>query len=502
MKLQEKLLENARKPQFLIVLALVIAGIVLRSYALGAQSLWLDEGQSAIFARAFLERGWPVVDHSEFTRGILHTAMTALSFWALGINEASGRIPAMVFGVLSIPLAFLIGRRMKNDRVGVMLAFLVTFATVQIAWSRQVRFYQQLQFFFMFSLYSLDRLMDQMRWRNFFIVIFAVLCMTHSHDLFGFLLVLPLVAWFFVEKAGWMKRKIFNPRETRMRDWLYVATLALMAVAIVYIRQPAILEGLRHYFAHQRNWLPNYIIYFGEELGGLFYLALPGAFLGVWHRRRNLLYVLAFLFPFLVVSFRVYAYQDRHVFMLIVLLLAFAALTVDYVFDRVRGALSEFRLNPILGLLIPAAFVIILISIFPLGKFTFTPKEYYDFGPTAPQGEFRPAHEYIASNWRENDVVVTSIEPVTNFYLAEEKYRPFYRIPAIWGHSVTEVITSADQIQSLENQRHGWVVIDEMSRYRIIWGGYRELRGVLNYIDWNFELVVGVSGDGVWVYTF
>lgn len=502
MRLKEKFLENVRKPQFLIVLALVIVGIVLRSYALGAQSLWLDEGQSAIAARAFLEKGWPVVDHTEFTRGIIHTAMTALSFGAFGVSEASGRIPALIFGVLSIPLAFMVGRRMKNDRVGVILAFLITFATVQIAWSRQVRFYQQLQFFFLLSLYSMDRLMDRMRWKNFLILILAVLCMFHSHDQFGFLLALPLGIWFPIGKAGLLKHKILNPKETRLRDWIGFAILALAAAIVIHLRWSSIFEGLEHFLAHQEDWLSNYVEYFGEELGGIFYLAVPGAFLGVWKRRRNLMYVLAFLLPFLVVSYRAYAYQARHVFMLIPLLLAFASLMLDYVFDRVRGALSEFRINPVLKLIIPAAFVMIFVAILPLGEFTFAPKEYYDLGPTAPQGEFRPAHQYIERNWKENDVVITTIEPVTNFYMPDEKYRPFYEIPAIWSLSDTKRINSVEDIKSLENRGHGWVVIDGMGRYRILWGGHRELRGVLNYITGNFELVQVGRNQGVWVYRF
>lgn len=488
---------------FIILSILIIAGFFLRAYDLGTQSAWFDEAISGIAAKGFLNNGIPILPSGNgYTRAILHTSLVALSFAAFGFGEASGRIPAAIFGTFCIPVAFLIGRRMKSERVGILLAFFVTFATVQIAWSRQIRFYQQLQFFFLLSLYLLERFLAKTNWKRFVPLLVSVFCMTVSHDAFGYVLAIPILIWFFVEKSTWIWDKITNPKEVEGKDWAGVVLLLVSFATILYLR--GIPGGNIHAVSSwEVNYSSQYIDHFRGEMGPLFLLAVPGALLALLERKRNLLYVISLLLPFYVVSLHVLALQYRYVFMLFPLLFALAALTLDYVYERIKGSTPQLQKGKIkLKSIIPIIVVIIvLIPMVSAAKFTFTPKTHYNLGRTAPQGEFRPAYDYIEKNWRENDVIVSTLTPVTWFYLQKSDYwisfSPwgFHTLPDRDSYTAAKVVQRLSQIKKVAENKHGWAIIDRM-------GMSRANRRVLDYIRGNFGLVEEVSGHGkgVWVY--
>lgn len=492
---------------FLALLILIVIGTSIRVYQIGAQSLWLDEGISAMAAKALLKNGWPRIGGHEIFKGILHTVFVAISFKAFGVSEAAGRIPSLLFGVLSIPLGFLIGKRMKNSRVGLLTAFLLTFSTIQIAWSRQLRFYQQLQFFFMLSLYLMDRLMEDTNWRNLSGLAIVTFCMIGSHGRLGFFLLLPLGIWFLVEKTSWIKYWIFNLKKSRIRGLTGVIILISIAIIFISLRMETIESGFSHLIHHERNYVFEYISHFEEELGYLFFLAIPGSLLAILYRRRNLFYISAFLLPFLVLSYRVYAYQTRHVFSLLPLLFILSAFSLDYVFKRVKTTLESVELQEIACLAL-ASTLIILLAAYPSGNFTYTPKKYYDLGPTQPQANFKRAHNYIRKHWQENDILLTTMPPITLWYLPEENYRPFYYLSSFWNFPSVEPIgqtqiLSFEKFHLLENKNSGWAVIDTMGAYRIYRGGkWITSRKVLNYIEENFERVEEASGPGVSVYNW
>jgi len=142
------------KYPWMIVVLLTASGFILRMYDLGSQSFWIDEAISSIAATAILDTGTAVFRSGvAYTRGILNTALIALSFTIFGVTESAARIPSVIFGTLTIPLVYLIGSRWGNSRIGIIAAVLVAFSVWEIAWSRQARMYQQLQFFYILSLY-------------------------------------------------------------------------------------------------------------------------------------------------------------------------------------------------------------------------------------------------------------------------------------------------------------------------------------------------------------
>lgn len=499
--LEEKLQTLLEKPHLIILTLFLIAGTITRFYGLGVQSVWFDESISAIAGRSLLENGSPVLPSGNYYgRAILHTGFAAVSFKVFGLGTAAGRVPSAVLGVLSIPVAYLLGSRIKNHRVGILLAFFLTFTTVQIAWSRQIRFYQQLQFFFLVSLYFFERLLDEMDWRNFSLVLIFGFCMTVSHDAFGYLLAIPIVFWFFFEKFEWIKERIHSIDKIRTRDWIGISLL-IGTVVVFLVVKGFPLGNLQRLLSWNVKYTANYTLHFLTEIGPLLYLVVPGAIIGTLKRSRNLLYVFSLLIPLYVVSFRVLAIQHRYVFMLFPLLFLFIALFLDYIYEKV-GAYSKkyFHKGTVSGRVIPIIIVVIIVGIMiPFGNYTFTSKTRYDLGWTAPQGEFRPAYGYVENHWGENDVIISTLTPITWYYLQRSDYWISFShwgldtYPDRDGYTGAETIKTVEELRKVEEKHRGWVVIDKMGNMNI-------KQNVLNYIHNNFEHVQEASGEGVWVY--
>lgn len=487
------------RPEGKILLLLVILGAVWRFNALGTRSLWLDTAQSAIYARAFLEKGWPVIGGSEFTRSLLHSGLVALSFAGFGVSEAAGRIPTVIFGVLTIPLAFLIGRRMKDEKIGVVFAFLLTFSTFLIAWSRQLRFYGQLQFFFLLSLYFVEKAIDDVSWRNFLLLAISSTSMVLSDIQFGSLLLLPIVISFLGGISKRMKEKLSNLRGVRLRDWFGLAVLVLIVGGGIYLMRGKIMEQVSQLIYNPpiaaKIHPLNYLEFFWTNPGHLFLLAIPGAELAVFHRKRNMMYVLSFLLPFLIIAFRVY-YAVRHITMIYPLIFAFTSFTLVSVYEKVRNYLSKKGWSFESRTYLPAILIIAIVAS-PAGATSFVPQEKYDLGPTVPYANFRGATEFIAKNWEDNHVLATTIFPTTYFYLPDEKYTPYYRVPGLWGFPMKhEYLGSVEEIKKLREKKDGWIITDGISIYRMLNGGRKE-RKIAEYLLGNVGWVKGVGGKGV-----
>jgi len=129
-----------KNKSLLILFALLILGFFYRIYGLLANySFWNDEENVATFARAILQRGYPVLGNG-YSTGVynwLQYWLSAGSAKFFGLNEFAVRFPSVIFGVLTIWAIYLLGKELFNKKVGLISAFFVTFLKIEILWSRQ-----------------------------------------------------------------------------------------------------------------------------------------------------------------------------------------------------------------------------------------------------------------------------------------------------------------------------------------------------------------------------
>ena len=93
------------------VLILMILGFIIRIYSLSYQSLWIDEGFSLNAALSVLKHGIPLMDSGSYYLGtILHTYLLSLFILVFKNEIFAGRLLSVLFGTLTIPLVYYLGK--------------------------------------------------------------------------------------------------------------------------------------------------------------------------------------------------------------------------------------------------------------------------------------------------------------------------------------------------------------------------------------------------------
>lgn len=141
-----------------LLAALVAIGALLRLVDLGALGFRWDEDLSSLAAKAIAERGVPELPSGMiYLRSGAFLYLLAASGELFGFTEWALRLPAALFGIATIPLAFLFGKRLFGTGVGLILAALVTFSAWDIEFSRYARMYAPFEFFYLLTLLGIWR---------------------------------------------------------------------------------------------------------------------------------------------------------------------------------------------------------------------------------------------------------------------------------------------------------------------------------------------------------
>lgn len=204
----------------LILLTLIAFG--LRLHQLGWRSLWYDELLEVDIAQGPLgEIG---------AQMSLHAAMPLdyilLNGWIiLGRSEMWVRWPALVFGTLAVPLIYALTRRLFNQRVGLLVAALLTVAGFAVQYSQEVRPYALLMTLTLVSYLGVWQVYATGRSRYWALALVGLLGSLLSHY-FAMFMLLPI--GLFV--AG---QQLYHWRQSRM--WLNTGAFALCGLVLLVI---------------------------------------------------------------------------------------------------------------------------------------------------------------------------------------------------------------------------------------------------------------------------
>jgi 4-amino-4-deoxy-L-arabinose transferase-like glycosyltransferase len=121
------------------VAAFTFLAFLLRVWRLDFQPLWWDEGWTVYFATSGIGDmiARTAIDiHPPFYYLVLH-------FWILLVGPSAGavRLFSVMVGTLSIPLLFLVGRRLLGVRPGLLAALTLAVAPFHIYYSQEARMY-------------------------------------------------------------------------------------------------------------------------------------------------------------------------------------------------------------------------------------------------------------------------------------------------------------------------------------------------------------------------
>ncbi len=133
-----------------VLIGLTIAGLLLRFYNLGGNSLWLDEASTLMFARQSLAGIWESTAGGEFNPPLFYWLEHAMLFF--GESEFVLRLLPALLGVLTIPVVYFIGKEFRDQNVGLIAAALLAFSPFHIYYSQEARAYAPMLFFFSLAL--------------------------------------------------------------------------------------------------------------------------------------------------------------------------------------------------------------------------------------------------------------------------------------------------------------------------------------------------------------
>ena len=135
------------------LIVITIIGFIFRIWKVSESNLWIDEVLSAEAITTIVQNGMPTLPSGvNYFRDILYHYLCALSSLLFGVSNFSMRLPSVIFGTLTVPLSYYLGKQIKNKKVAIAAALLVALNSMEIAFSREVRYYQMFQFFYGLSL--------------------------------------------------------------------------------------------------------------------------------------------------------------------------------------------------------------------------------------------------------------------------------------------------------------------------------------------------------------
>ncbi len=224
------------------VAALTAAGLILRLIRLNS-SLWYDEIYSLVVSSRAPLRAILTTYHGDIQHP-LYSALAHVSIVALGECAWAVRLPAVVFGVASIPLVFLLGRSVATTREALLAAAFLTVSYHHVWFSQNARGYTALLFWTLLCTLLFLRGVELRRWPPFLGYAVAAALGTYTHLTFVFV-VLSHAAIVVLLAAQSLRRRGED------RRWLVMAITAFVLSGLLSLALYApILGQVGHFFLH------------------------------------------------------------------------------------------------------------------------------------------------------------------------------------------------------------------------------------------------------------
>ncbi|MBI2018955.1 glycosyltransferase family 39 protein [Candidatus Daviesbacteria bacterium] len=188
-----------------MILLILSLAIILRIINLN-QSLWWDEAINIVYAKS--NDFWWFV--TKYPIGDFHPPGYFAILWLWGhlsgFSEISSRVPSVIFGILTVFLTYLIGKKLFSKKTGLIAALFMSLAPLHIYYSQEARMYSFAALAVVFSMYSLIRLVSNQRYGLVMYVLSTTLVL--YSDYLAYFIIPAQFFWVFIYHKKFLK-KIF-----------------------------------------------------------------------------------------------------------------------------------------------------------------------------------------------------------------------------------------------------------------------------------------------------
>ena len=141
------------------LLGIVLIGAFLRVYHLGTQSIWFDEAYSVGLSSLSV----PQIVQAAAADVQPPLYYLLLHYWmmAFGTSESAVRLLSVLFGVLAIPMIYVVGRQLFNKETGLVGALILALSSFNIYYSQETRMYSLMALLALLSMYFFWRFLRQ-----------------------------------------------------------------------------------------------------------------------------------------------------------------------------------------------------------------------------------------------------------------------------------------------------------------------------------------------------
>jgi len=208
---------NDTKTMFFIILGIAI---FLRIINITSEQLWVDEGGSISIAKSSLGIFWNSVIND------IHPPLyyLILKGWItiFGDSSASCRMLSAIFSILTLPILYLIGKEIRDEKLGLIIIFLYSISPFSIYYANEVRSYSLIHFLFTIILYfTIKSIKTPTIFKNYIYVGTAGTLLIYTHYI-GFIYLIGLIFGIF----------IINRQQEGIYKNIFIITL-IMAISYI-----------------------------------------------------------------------------------------------------------------------------------------------------------------------------------------------------------------------------------------------------------------------------
>jgi hypothetical protein len=180
------------------VAALTCLAAVLCCIGLGRPSLWIDEAHSYEFAA--LPSVWLVILNAAARDAYPPLYFLLLHFWMkLGDGEVWLRLSSVACHLASIPLIYLVGKRLLSPGTGLVAAALLAISPFHAGFATEVRMYAPMELLSLLSVWGMLVYTEEKSRRGFWTFTLAGLALLYMHVMGALLLVVQGV-WLLLDR--------------------------------------------------------------------------------------------------------------------------------------------------------------------------------------------------------------------------------------------------------------------------------------------------------------
>jgi Dolichyl-phosphate-mannose-protein mannosyltransferase len=475
----------------LVVLAgLMIVGAILRLHHLDAQSLYHDEAHMLSFVEGLLNKGYPHKMIGPFEIPLATYELVpypiALSTTLLGMNDFALRLPAALFGIMTIPLIYAVGRQVFDERVGLLAAALYAFCPQALVWAKYLWHPQQTQFFALLTSYLFYRAISHMPMSPKYLYLTAIsFIITYlSWEGAGFLLPALGIGLLVVkgQELSWLRDK-----HLWIATGMVVTAIALQLIRRILYQVPYLVVGMGlsdvslptlffrdpmydpTFYVKNFLWLENNAILTVLLIGGLPFL----------FKHVGLSYYATLLLTVLLMMTNLLPHATiRYVYYLQPFLILSAATVALYLVDSVVNVVWSSRL-PVVWLL-QRAITLAVVALVILGSSPFM--QLYrlnDFSyPTGIHtradtyySDYRSTAQYVRSHYQPGDLLVAVMPEVFHHYanLTSDYFVQDYTKRQVLYDPIDESSRYLDKMMGIPVIRSFEELQGVFSKHRRIW---------------------------------